>query len=92
MINTISKDIERKGVQPQEFIEKARANSKDSTLSPASFKKAIESAVSQDVKAKLSDSILRNLIHYLVREEPARVSFNKLYQALALPVGESPLK
>ena len=61
-------------------------------MSPSDFKKALEKVVSPPLKEKLTNPVISNLIHYLVREQPARVSYNKLYQALALPDGESPLK
>jgi hypothetical protein len=39
-----------------------------------------------------SKTTLSDLIHYLVKEEPGRVSFAKLLQALALPDNQPPLK
>ena len=48
--------------------------------------------VSQPLQKKLTDDEIRNMIHYLVREEPGMVSFEKLYEALNLDERDQPLK
>lgn len=61
-------------------------------MSPATFKKTITESCSPQIKEKLTNQVISNLIHYLVREEPARVSISKLFQAINLPESEPPLK
>jgi hypothetical protein len=53
---------------------------------------ALTSQCSEKTKQSLTKSAVSNLVHYLVKEEPGRVSFQKLYQALNLPESESPLR
>ena len=40
---------------------------------------------------RLTDDHIKNMIHYLVREEPGVVSFDKLYLALQQAPGKPPL-
>ena len=61
------------------------------TLKPSAFKSAIHKEVSSTLKQKLTDSEISNMIHYLVREEPGMVSFEKLYEALNLDDRDPPL-
>ena len=48
--------------------------------------------VSVALQKKLTDDEIRNMCHYLVREEPGMVSFEKLYEALNLDDRDPPLK
>lgn len=64
-------------------------------MSPKSFRDALmeEFNKSPTIAPKIeSKTILSDLIHYLVKEEPGRVSYAKLLQALALQDHEAPLK
>ena len=49
---------------------------------PINFKKMLQKELSPQLMGKLTDDQLKNIIHYLVREEPGMVSWNKLYEAL----------
>lgn len=64
-------------------------------MSPKSFRDALieEFGKSAVLAPKIeSKTVLADLIHYLVREEPGRVSYAKLLEALALPDHYQPLK
>jgi len=64
-------------------------------MSPKSFRDVLlaEFKDSPTIMPKIeSKSVLSDLIHYLVREEPGRVSYAKLLQALALDDHVAPLK
>lgn len=90
MIEIIRKDLAGQGLEPQQIIEKAKQSAKGITMSPSTFKSVLDKVVTQAVKEKLTNPVISKLIHYLVREEPDRVSFSKLQQAMQS--GRSPLK
>ena len=60
-------------------------------MKPAAFKNALMKEVSIPLQKKLTDDEIRNMCHYLVREEPGMVSFEKLYEALNLDDRDQPL-
>ena len=62
-------------------------------ISPAGFKKFITAECTRDVSTKLSDNEkLSNLVHYLVLDEPGKVSLIKLLKAFNLGPRDAPLK
>ena len=62
-------------------------------ISPAGFKKFLNTECTRDVNAKLSDNEkLSNLVHYLVLAEPGKVSLIILLKAFNLGPRDAPLK
>lgn len=60
-------------------------------LKPSVFKKMLQRELSAPLMKRLTDDHIKNMVHYLVREEPGMVSFDKMYAALQLPQGKPPL-
>ena len=73
-------------------MEKYRVPSDAKTLKPPAFKQALHKEVTEPLRKKLTNDEISNMIHYLVRETPGEVSFEKLYEALNLDDREPPLK
>lgn len=91
----IRKELMGRGTRPEQVVAKYRTSVTDVSMAPKEFKYAL-SAEFRDVptiRTKIdSNSTLSLLIHYLVREEPGRVSYAKLLAALALPDQDPPLR
>ena len=51
----------------------------------------LKQELSAPTMKRLTDDHIKNMIHYLVREEPGVVSFEKLYLALHQQPGKPPL-
>jgi hypothetical protein len=85
LILEIRKDLEKRGIQINRLI------GSDVTIRPPDFKKALTANCSAEMLQKLPNSVLGNLVYYLIREEPAKVSAAKLGQALALLDHDPPL-
>jgi len=47
--------------------------------------KTLKAETSETVRVKLTNQSVGNLMHYLYKDEPGRVSVKKLMQALQLP-------
>ena len=60
-------------------------------MKPINFKKMLQKELSPQLMKKLTDDHIKNMIHYLVREEPGMVSWEKLYEALQQQKGKPPL-